>query len=181
MVNYDFPIPSGWDIKFENLTSFNFRYNHSSPKSFNTVSAISQCMSALKSLHLASSDPWTPWPAFGITDINEVACNLKNVRTLQLYHYTPSRFLIIIGNKCSNLLECHLCLRNLTDDDLYALSRRRRMRSFVLHEVGPIKWREAFYHIWPVFPNSSSWISTIVASIRWIPSSCPTLPAPVHI
>ena len=93
-------------------------------------------MPQLKTLRLSSSAGIDPRDEIEAMEISDVAC--KNLEALHFGGYSPSKLLITIGNQCPNLARCHFDLHNINDDDLYALSRCRRIVTFSLQYPIPI-------------------------------------------
>ena len=138
VVSSDIPIPFGWSIQFENLTSLNLLlfWLLETREWIRTITAVFKYMPQLKTLRLSSSAGIDPRDEIEAMEISDVAC--KNLEALHFGGYSPSKLLITIGNQCPNLARCHFDLHNINDDDLYALSRCRRIVTFSLQYPIPI-------------------------------------------
>jgi len=137
VLNCRTPIPFGWSIQFENLTTLNLLFRLvETGQWINTVTAVFNCMPKLKNLRLSSPIGINSRDEIEAMQISDVAC--KNLEIFSLGGYSPTKLLITIGNQCPNLTRCDFDLHNINDNDLYALSRCRRIVSFSLRYPIPI-------------------------------------------
>jgi hypothetical protein len=138
VIDSDISIPFNWSIQFRNITRLDLLLFSlvETPKWITTITAVFKCMPELKNLILSSPNMPDSRRKIEAMEISNVAC--KNLEVLHFGGYSPSRLLVTIGNQCPNLTSCYFYLHNINDDDLYALSQCRRIRSFSLQYPIPI-------------------------------------------